>query len=71
MQASCAPLVIVPSIDHSDGVPGPGLGHLTHCDQGVLLLVILQDVVIISRAANIVLSACNYYALCTISCVMF
>ena len=54
-----APLFIFLSIDHSDGVPGPGLGHLTHSDQGVLLILILQDVVIISRAANIVFSTCN------------
>ena len=63
MQASCAPLVIVPSIDHSDGVPGPGLGHLTHSDHGVLLRVILQDVVIICGTTNIVLSTCNCYVL--------
>ena len=39
---SMAPLEIVPSLDHTDGELAPGLGHVAHMDQSVLLRVILQ-----------------------------
>ena len=64
----CAPLVIVPRLDHTEGVPGPGLGHLAHSDQGVILRVILQNVVIISGPTNIVLATYNDYNI--ILCIM-
>ena len=63
-----APLVIVPRLDHTEGVPGPGPGHLAHTDQGVILRVILQNVIIISGPINIVLAPCNDYG--TILCIM-
>ena len=56
-----APLVIVLRPDHTEGVPGPGLGHLAHSDHGVILRVILQNVIIINGPTNIVLATCNDY----------
>ena len=53
-----APLVIVLRLDHTEGVPGPGLGHLAHSDQGVILRVILQNVI---RVVTIIaIATCNY-----------
>ncbi len=54
-----APLVIVPRLDHTEGVPGPGLDHLAHRDQGAILWVILQYVIIISGPINVVLATCK------------
>ena len=39
-----APHGVVLGLDHTDGMIGPGLDHLTHKGHGVLLWVILQDV---------------------------
>ena len=42
---SLAPLEVVISRDHTDGVHIPGLDHVTHRNHGVLLRVIFQNVI--------------------------
>ena len=53
---SLAPLEVVISRDHTDGVHIPGLDHVTHRNHGVLLRVIFQNV-IISIVRSIVITA--------------
>ena len=45
---SLAPLEVVLSLDHTDGVIPPGLDHVAHSGDGNLLGVILQYVIIIA-----------------------
>ena len=47
VKTSLAPLEVVISLDHTDGVPAPGLGHVAHRGDGVLLWEILQYVIYI------------------------
>ena len=56
MLASLAPLEVVPSLDNTDGMAGPFLGHVTHSGQGVILRVVLQYAC--TRVQS--LSSCNY-----------
>lgn len=61
---SLAPLEVVISRDHTDGVRIPGLDHVTHRNHGVLLRVIFQNVIIsidliITATYNVFLSL-NY-----------
>ena len=56
-----APHGEVLSLDHTDGVIAPGLGHLAHHHHGVLIGVILQNVIIIVITTIIMIATCNYY----------
>ena len=57
MEASLAPLGEVLDLDHTEGVTGPGLDHISNRKYGVLLGVILQDVIIIITITNIVVAS--------------
>ena len=47
MKTSLAPPEVVISLDHTDGVLAPGLGHVANRGDGVLLWEILQYVIYI------------------------
>ena len=53
---SLAPLEVVTSLDHTHGVSAPGLDHVAHSGDGVLLRVILQYVIIIDIITIIIIT---------------
>ena len=59
---SLTPWEVVLYSDHTEGVTGPALGHVSHNGHGVLLRVILQYVSIIITI-NWAITTCNinYY----------
>ena len=56
------PFCVFCGLNHTDGMIGPGLGHVPHSSDGVLLWVILLNPVMIVRDVE---TPCTVYTVAT------